>query len=184
MATPAAFVCVRCADEERHYDRARSAARYDGVLGRMVYGFKYQQALWLEPDLTDLLAQVVSVHYADVEPDAVCAVPLFHARQRERGYNQAALLGRALARRIDRPFWPGTLRRIRPTETQTHLTARERAHNVKGAFSCREANRVRGCRILLVDDVMTTGSTMNECARALKKAGAAAVYLATVARGG
>ena len=115
--------------------------------------------------------------------DAVTSVPLYPKRERERGYNQAALLGEALARRVGIPFRRRLLGRRRATATQTHLTAAQRVHNVRGVFSVAWPGRVRGARIVLVDDVMTTGATVNECARALQEAGAASIMVLTVARG-
>lgn len=118
------------------------------------------------------------------EVDYVVPVPLYPRKRRERTYNQSGLLGGALAERLGRPV-RHLLCRIRETPTQTRLTARERAKNVRGAFQLRGwvGTRVEGKRILLVDDVMTTGSTVNECARVLRGGGAEAVYVLTVARG-
>jgi ComF family protein len=178
------YVCYLCVETPRSFDRARSAARFEGVLQRMIIDFKYNDALWVQDELVDVLASCHGVHYAETPVDAIACVPLFHARERARGFNQADVLAGGLARRLRKPFLRGALSRLRATETQTHLTARERADNVKGAFRVRRAKGLQGKRILLVDDVMTTGATLNECARALKQGGAAEVYVLTLARGG
>jgi ComF family protein len=178
-----AFTCFNCSSANPHFDRARSAARYHGVLQELLREFKYRDALWLRRDLTQLLESCATAHY-DVggDIDAVAFVPLYPARRRERGYNQAEVLAGALARRLRKPLLSHCLMRVRATRTQTNLTAWERATNVRGAFRARR-RRLEGRGILLVDDVMTTGATVNECARALKESGAARVYVVTVARG-
>lgn len=178
------YICYHCTDAEPHFTAARCAARFEGVLPRLVHAFKYDEALWLAGDLAELLEACWNTHFQDRRCDGVVPVPLHPARRRARGYNQAALLAEALARRIGRPVLPGALHRMRATETQTHLTARERLHNVSGAFESGPRRRLEGRRILLVDDVMTTGATVSECAKALKKGGAAEVLVVTLARGG
>lgn len=112
----------------------------------------------------------------------VLPVPLYSARQRERSYNQAALLAEELARRIDRRFDDKSLVRIRKTETQTHFNAVKRRENMSGAFAVARPEWVRQRCVLLVDDVMTTGATLHECAKALKQAGVRTVWALTVAR--
>jgi ComF family protein len=178
------YICYLCAEASRHFTRARSAARFEGVLQKVIHDFKYNEALWLESELVDVLETCHAVHYADVPLGGVTSVPLFHARQRERGYNQAEILARGLAARLHKPFYRGILCRIRRTETQTHLTARQRAANVSGAFRAGRSRRIAGRSILLVDDVMTTGATLSECAKVLRESGAGDVYVLTVARGG
>ena len=178
------YVCFLCAGERPHFDRARCASRFHGVLPKLAHDFKYHQAVWLQEDLAEVLEACWKTHYDGEQVDAVVPVPLYPARQRSRGYNQAALLAGALARRLHVPYRPGWLRRVRDTETQTHLTAPQRASNVQTAFKSGRPAALAGRKILLVDDVMTTGATVNECARALKQAGAAGVLVLTLARGG
>ena len=176
------YVCFRCAArEELGLDRARSAVLFEGLVRELIHAFKYQGALWLLGDLTALLIAAYQAHFADVPIDRVTWVPLSPRRQRERGYNQAALLAKELARRVALPRALNLLRRERWTTTQTNLTAPQRISNVRGAFLV--SRPVVGQHILIVDDVMTTGATLQECARVLKGAGAAAVYCLTVARG-
>ena len=178
------YVCYLCVETPRFFDRARSAARFEGALQRMIIDFKYNDALWVQDELVDVLVSCHEVHFEKTNTDAVACVPLFHARERSRGFNQSEILADGLASRLRKPFLRGALSRVRATETQTHLTARERADNVKGAFRARRRKGLQGKSILLVDDVMTTGATLNECARALKEGGAAEVHVLTLARGG
>jgi competence protein ComFC len=178
-----AFVCYACSESTPFFDQARSAVRYRGVMRNILQEFKYREGLWIRPDLARILEACVATHYKVGEIDAVTFVPLYPARRRQRGYNQAEVLAGLLAKSIRKPLLKYCLTRSKPTQSQTHLTARERATNVKDAFKIRWQSRLKGRRILLVDDVMTTGATANECARVLKAGGAAQVIVVTVARG-
>ena len=177
------FVCYQCSSVTIHFKRARSAARYDGVLRQALQSYKYRGAMWLRRDLIALLEGCFRTQYIADDIDAVCAVPMHPSRRRRRGYNHAHHLSVGLARRLGKQVLRGAVFRIRATPTQTNLTARERASNVKGAFVAGGAKKLRGRRLLLVDDVMTTGSTANACAAALMQGGAASVNVLTVARG-
>lgn len=177
------YTCFSCSAEPPSFDVARSVARYDGVVGEALRKLKYEKALWVAPDMAELLHRCLSAEFSGVEFDLVVPVPLHHVRRRERGFNQSAVLASELGKRIRCPSSLGLLRRIRPTTTQTHLTAAQRLSNVKDAFQSRRMKRLTGLRVLLVDDVMTTGATVNSCAKALKKGGAVSVHVLTVARG-
>lgn len=175
--------CADCAARPPAYDWARSAMKYDGLAKRAVVDFKYHAALWMEGEMADWLVALWGTCPEDRrEATAVVPVPMHWARRRLREYNQAALLARALAKRTGIPYRGRWLARRRATPTQTRLTARERAKNVAGAFAARR--RLDGERVVLVDDVMTTGATLDACAKVLKGAGAAWVGALTVARGG
>jgi ComF family protein len=178
-----AFVCGACREVKPAFDKARAAGHFQGVLRELVHQFKYGQALWLKHDLADLLAGCLEAHFSPGEVDVVVPVPLHPVRQRERSYNQAALLGEELAQRIGRRFDGRSLVRVKKTESQTLLDAAHRRMNALGAFAVAAPEWVAQRRVLLVDDVMTTGATLSECARMLKKAGAHQVWAATVARG-
>jgi ComF family protein len=177
-----AFTCALCAGRPAGFDRARSAVRYEGAAAVAIRNLKYNNHLWVVQDLGSLLDAAVRVHYPDLQFDLVSWVPLYPARRRERGFNQSAELARYLAGRLGVPL-RAAARRMRPTPSQTSLTVRDRADNVRGAFRARSLFPLRGRRVLLVDDVMTTGATANECAAALKAGGAASVSVITVARG-
>ena len=178
-----AFVCHLCLDVGRHFDCARSAARFDGGLRTAVLAFKYNSGTWLAGDLAGLMNSCFDTHFDASAVDLVVPVPLHPTRQRERGYNQAQLLARDIARRLGKRCLSDALARTRQTETQTHLTASARASNVRNAFASVRPARYQGKRLLLIDDVMTTGATVSEASRALKEAGAASVIVLTVARG-
>jgi len=177
------FICYSCSAETPSFDGARSAARYDGVVGEALRQLKYEKALWLAPDMAELLHNCLAAEYPGHTFDLIVPVPLHHVRRRERGYNQSAVLAHELGRHMGCPVRSGMLRRTRPTATQTNLTAKERLSNVVGAFQHRRARQLADRRVLLVDDVMTTGATVNACAKTLKKGGAASVHVITAARG-
>lgn len=177
------YICYSCTAEKPSFDGARSAVRYEGVAGEALRQLKYEHALWLAPDLAEILYRCLQAEFPSLEFDQVVPVPLHHVRQRERGYNQSAVLAEELGKKLGLKASCSTLRRNRPTSTQTNLTAPQRLSNVKNAFEPRKGKRLSGKRILLVDDVMTTGATVNACAKALKTGGAASVHVLTVARG-
>ena len=177
------FQCSACTNHRPHFEMARSAVRYRGPVKSALQQFKYNCAPGLRRDFLPLLEACVRTHYANNGLDAVTFVPLHARRERERTYNQARLLAGDLAGRLGLPPAAECLRRVRPTPTQTDLTAAQRRRNVKGAFEARNHRWVEGRTLLLVDDVMTTGATVEACSLALKEAGAARVYVVTVARG-
>lgn len=180
------LLCGVCRRGLNEFDRLRSFGAFDGVLRDLLHLFKYNRVAPLARPLAQLLAVVVHQEPALGQVDMVVPVPLYPRRERARGYNQAELLARELAHALDLPIAPSALARIRDTASQTGLTPRQRRENVRGAFAVRKLrdgrSQVKGKRILLIDDVATTGATLNACARTLKRAGAARVEAATVAR--
>jgi ComF family protein len=178
-----AFTCHACQEHAPAFDRARSAGRFHGVLREILHQFKYNGATWLAEDLTEMLHGCVLGHFAAGEVDLVVPVPLHRQKQRERSYNQSALLAAALARQLRRPCLGDVLARTRATPTQTRLNALQRRRNIREAFAVRAPEWVRGRTALVVDDVMTTGATLSEIAACLKHAGTWRVWAVTVARG-
>jgi len=174
-------LCAGCEGRPRTFERARAACTYDEHSRELLLQFKHADrtelgrmfALWLGRAAAELLA----------DADAVAPVPLHRTRLLGRRYNQAAEIARPLARRAGAAYLPDALRRVRGG-TQGGKSAPGRRRAVQGAFAVaeRDRSRVAGRRILLVDDVMTTGATAEACARALLGAGAAAVDVAVVAR--
>ncbi|HEY7649025.1 MAG TPA: ComF family protein [Methylomirabilota bacterium] len=175
----ATALCAGCAADPPPYDWARAAGVYVDPLRAALHAFKFHGARALARPLADLVIEQWGREVpADV--DALVPVPLAPARERQRGFNQAGLLAERLARGLGRPVQPRWLCRARPTPPQSELGAAERWANVRNAFQAAPA--VGGRHLLVVDDVLTTGATAAECARALRAAGARAVGVVTVAR--
>jgi competence protein ComFC len=181
LTTP--FACTNCRDQELHFSFARSAAVARGVVLEAIHGFKYRRALWFEPFLADLLIRQAAPVLRGGEWDCLIPIPLHPTKQREREFNQAHRLARRLSVATGIPMNSKVLRRIFPTRTQTLLTRSQRAENVRGAFALRNGQHLNGLRIVLVDDVFTTGATASACAKVLLAGGAREVCVWTVARG-
>jgi len=177
-------LCGQCRKQRPAYDKARAAAAYAEPLSRLVTRYKYNNDTFHAGDFTDLMERCVRECFAGDMFHTFCPVPLHSSRFRHRGYNQADYLARGLARRFHLDHEPELLRRVRPTATQTRKGANERKANMAGAFVSPSGlrHRVYGRNIMLVDDVMTTGSTLDECAAALKANGAVKVYAVALCR--
>jgi ComF family protein len=161
-----------------------AGAGTDHVCGRCSssHPFKYRNKTHLRRPLALLTMESLSEFIQSRRPDLIMPVPLHRKKLSSRGFNQALLLGEILSQRLKIPLDRRNLRRIRWTEPQVNLAAADRRLNVKGAFAIHESAMVKGRRVLLVDDVLTTGSTVEECGRVLKASGAADVTVITVAR--
>ena len=170
--------CALCRSGLRGFDAAYCFGAYEGTLRELIHLLKYGQIQTLASPLGGFLAAALP---RDQAFDAVVPVPLHWRRQWKRGFNQSELLAKTICRRTAVPL-VRALRRRHATQTQAGLSNTNRRRNVASAFQCKRTEAVAGKRILLIDDVMTTGSTAAACAVALKKAGARKVVLLTVAR--
>jgi len=174
------LICAACLDNPPRFERARAALVYDDASRTLILRFKHGDQLqavrtlvpWMIQAGNDILAQ----------SDVIMPVPLHRWRLLKRRYNQAGLLVQALGRHLNKPVSLDGLLRIRATPPQGHQTRKDRADNVKKAFAVNPRYDVTGKTIVLVDDVMTTGATLNECADALLSAGAKLVDVLVVAR--
>jgi len=178
----AADRCAACTAQPYAFERARAACVYDAASRDLILRFKHGDQQQFGP----LFARWISRAAADLiaEADVVAPVPLHRSRLLSRRFNQAAEIARPLARSAGRDYVPDALVRAKPTASQGGKSARGRRENVRSAFTVTEtgARRIRGRRVLLIDDVLTTGATGETCAKALLAAGARAVDLAVVAR--
>ena len=173
----ATAVCAACREHPPAFDAARSAGKYADELRRAIHLFKYDGVRALAAPLAAFIAETVTPPFAI---DCLCPVPLHPARERMRGYNQSGLLADELGLHWNLPVEPALLARILNTTPQMQLPAEERKRNMRGAFTATPATQGRD--IGLVDDVYTTGSTLLECSRVLKRAGARQVLVITIAR--
>lgn len=172
--------CQLCRRGVYDFDSARSFTAYDKHATKAVVLLKYHRVTPLANWFAARLAEMV--RREGIAADVVVPVPLHRARQRERGYNQAELIARPLAKQLGLPLEPVLLVRTKPRPEKHRLTRKERWSSVKGAYSAQEGTRIDKRMVLLVDDVFTTGATLDACSRALRKAGAAGVIGVTVAR--
>jgi len=176
---PSKALCPQCRHSPREIESIRSAVIFEGPLRQAIHHLKYSGRSSLAEPLGRFLTECWIA--SPLPADLIVPVPLHEARLRERGYNQSTLLARQLARTSELPLAEEALKRVRATTPQVTLNAIEREANVRGAFEAR-ADLVIGRRILLVDDVCTTGATLEACSRALKQGGATSVWGLTLAR--
>ena len=181
-AEPTDFLCAVCLVHPRPFDQGKSLLVYNDGSRKMVLAFKHGDALHLHTTLAPLLAKTGQEF---LTPDAIIIpVPLHWMRMVKRRYNQAAILGIEIAKLSGVTCWPAAIIRTRHTPPQGHKSAKDRHQNVSGAFDINPsyAGKLSGRDIVLIDDVFTTGATLEECAKVLKAAGAKSVNVLTVAR--
>jgi ComF family protein len=174
-------LCGRCLKEKPDFDRARSVLTYEDCSRRIILGLKHGDKTWSAPGIARLMVETGRDMWDTA--DYIVPVPLHRWRLWKRRFNQSALLGREIARRAGKSFVPDLLIRHKRTRPQSG-NAKARRKNITGAFKLnpRWAGKIEGKRILIIDDVYTTGATVNACARVLKKNGAEIVNVLTLAR--
>lgn len=167
--------CGRCLKRAPHFDRTVAAFAYAFPLDKLVQALKFGEQLMLVNSLADKLMQRI-----EVRPDCIVAMPLHPARLRERGFNQSLELARRIAAKLDIPLSSHACQRVRDTPPQSALKWKERGKNMRRAFTCTED--LSGKHVAVVDDVMTSGASLNEIALALRRAGAREVSAWVIAR--
>jgi ComF family protein len=175
-----AQVCGACLADPPHFDETVSAYRYAYPLDRLVQAYKFNANLGLLPLFATAIARAVNERDTQRRPDLVIPLPLAPKRLAERGFNQSALLGAQVSKALGTRFEARGMLRVRETPPQSGLNREARLKNVRGAFDC--AHRLDGKHVAIVDDVMTTGATLSEAAKVLKKAGAIRVSAWVIAR--
>jgi len=170
--------CALCRRGVRGFDSAYSFGFYEAELRTLIHLFKYGRIPTLARPLGKLMARALP---REQTFDVIIPMPLHWRKRWQRGFNPSELLAREIARRIHTPV-ENAVRRVRNTPAQAGLTSAKRRLNVSGAFQAKKRNAIDGRRVLLIDDVMTTGATAASCARALQRAGARQVTLLTLAR--
>ncbi len=175
-------LCGGCRDSAASFDQARSVFLYEKPLPDFISNLKYRGRHALTRFLAGHMTAQVRQSWNDFAFDRVIAVPMHETRRRERGYNQADLLADAVAQKLYGRRADPLLIRNQPAAAQASLSRRDRLNNLAGTMQVLEPSETRGKTILLVDDVLTTGATVDACAKALKQAGAKAVFVITAAR--
>jgi len=173
--------CGRCIATPPPYRAARAALRYEGACRDLIHAFKYQYKSHLRRPLGLLMAYNLKPFVESQRPDLLVPVPLHVSRLRQRGFNQSILLGEILSRQCQIPLLRQGLQRVRPTVPQVELNRDQRMSNLRDAFTVKDAGAIANLRIMLVDDVFTTGSTLRECARVLLLGGCSEVSAVTLA---
>ena len=182
-AITSSFECSNCRGHEWSFSCARSAVVARDQMLEIIHSYKYQRALWFEPFLASLLIDRARTEISGSGWDWIVPVPLHPTKQREREFNQAERLAGRLSVATRVPMNTRLLQRTSATRTQTLLSREERVANVRKAFAAHPGTRLNGERIVIVDDVFTTGATTGACAKVLRLAGAGEICVWTVARG-
>lgn len=177
------FECSNCRELDLAFKWSRASVAAEGSVLEAIHRYKYNRQLWYEPFLAELWLQGARDDVATGDFDLLVPVPLHPWKQREREFNQSERLARAIAHEVMIPVNTRLVERVHHTRAQAKLDRKARAKNVQRAFSMRKGLRLNGQRILLVDDVLTTGATTSACAKALLDGGASEVCVWTVARG-
>jgi ComF family protein len=164
------------------FDSARAIGEYEGVLKEAIHQLKYSGHRVLGPVLSALLLERIRLGDYAMQVDCIIPIPVHSSRLRQRGFNQSELLAQGISCAFDLPLLRGVLLRTIATKQQIGLLIEKRRENVEGAFKVARNDAVEGRRILLLDDVLTTGSTADSAARALRDAGAKAIHVLTLAR--
>ena len=172
-------LCPQCLNHPPSFQKARAAVVYNHDSKKIILPFKHNDRIDLGPLISKLMFVAAEELISDV--DIICPVPLHQFRLIKRKYNQSALLACQLARRYQKNYCPDLLKRTRSTSSQGHLKAQDRKQNVAHAFAVKRPNLIPNKKILLVDDVLTTGATANECSKVLLAAGATSISLVTFA---
>ncbi|OGS37743.1 MAG: hypothetical protein A2293_05085 [Elusimicrobia bacterium RIFOXYB2_FULL_49_7] len=175
--------CYHCRQKSSFpYEFLRAATVYEGAVAGLIYQLKYRHKDYLKRFLAKLLTDALNQYPELAEADMVIPVPLHWTRKFNRGYNQSALLAEIVARHMNKPFFETILSKKRFTSPQVGLNRDKRLENLQNAFAVRNRATIKGKKILLIDDVCTTTSTLEQCAATLRRAGAAQVSALTIAR--
>lgn len=175
------YICGDCIDNERYFDKGFTCAAYGLYERKLIADFKKSGKLYLARTLGEILYDRIVIE--DLDIDGIIPVPIHKERMKERGFNQTELMGQYLAQKMKKPLWPDALIRIRQTGAMKKLDKWERRKNMENVFQANNLEKIVGKNLLVVDDIFTTGATLEECAKALKSVGAQNVYILTFAAG-
>lgn len=174
--------CLNCRKQEYNFDRAWSSTKYDGVMRECIHKLKYNRKFSLGNMFSRILIEFVNKYMEINKFDFIIPVPLHRTKLREREFNQAQMLAEPLSSNFNKRLLSKNIYRIRYTLSQSELSLQERRENIRGAFGISNPELIKGKDILIIDDVFTTGATVNECASLLKRNGAGLIEVLTLAR--
>lgn len=175
-------ICPGCLNVKFNFDRAFSPCKYSGIIKTMIHEFKYTGHNYLGKNLGQILNNFIYKYNLPISHlDFIIPLPLHKTRLREREFNQAQILSEQIAKEFNKKILPKALTRIKATKTQTELSPEQRRQNVKNSFFVATPDLIKDKNLLLVDDVLTTGSTLSEAAKSLKVSGAKMVFAMTLA---
>ena len=178
-------MCTDCKKEDLHFDRALSVFHYDGILKELIHDFKYKKATSLATEFADLTVDFIKEYDVGKDTNIILSIPMHPRRLFKREVNTSDILAKNIAKRLGLKYSAKVLKKIKNTLPQSKLPRSERINNIKHSFSFRKNKEaeIKNKNILLVDDLLTTGSTVNECARLLKGASSGRIEVITLARG-
>ncbi len=176
------LICEECAEIPLYFERSISYGIYQDVMIKIIYEYKFNNKVYISKFLGKKLSTLIKNEddYKNIE--IIISVPMYKNKERRRGYNQSYLLAKEIAKDLKLKLIKNILIKIKDTEPQSKKPMRERRQNIRGSFFVKDPMKIKGKEILLIDDVFTTGSTVNECSRILRQAGAKKIYVATIAR--
>jgi ComF family protein len=180
----AMYVCNDCKNEQLYFDRAFSVFYYDGILKKLVHNFKYNKMTALAKEFVELVIAFMKEYDIGKRCEIVVSIPMHPFRLFKREINPSEILAKNIAKKLGLHYFNSILKKTKNTPPQSMLSRTERIENLEGSFSLRKYKEhdIKGKNILLVDDLFTTGSTVNECAKVLKEAGGAYIEVITLAR--
>jgi ComF family protein len=176
-------ICQDCKKDEPYFDRAWSACYYEGILKDLIHDFKYRKITSLSTDFTALIINFMKKYNIGKDCQIILSIPMHPNRLFGREINHSDILAKALGKSLGIVYSGNTLRKIKDTSLQSKLKRQERIKNLYSSFSLKDDMIIRNKNIMLVDDLFTTGSTVNECSRLLKNSGARYIEVITLARG-
>lgn len=176
-------ICGDCSVKNSYIEKGWCACYYEGSIKECIHLFKYNGYLGLVDIFRDITLDSVKRNVEVKDADIIVPVPIYSTKKRERAYNHAEVIARAISKNISIPVDSRNLKKIRWTKSQSELDRQKRLENVKGSFIVVDKNAFLDKNVILVDDVYTTGATINECAKTLKNAGVNKVYFLALARG-
>ena len=181
MSEEGTYICADCVDHERYFDQGFTCAAYGLYERKLISDFKKSGKLFLARNLAQILHDRIVIEELDI--DGIIPVPIHKVRLKERGFNQTELIGKFLSQKSGWPMWADVLIRVKQTGAMKKMDKWERRKNMENVFQVKNPEKVIGKRLLVVDDIFTTGATLEECAKALKSVGAEKVYILTFAAG-